>query len=63
MLCACATDINTDADDSTNYWWFLVLDVINSRAIGLKGLGGLQPPLGKIIQLVGIKIEPLSAQE
>ena len=62
MLCACATDINTDADDSTKYW-FLVLDVINSRAIGLKGLGGLQPPQGKINQLVGMKIEPLSAQE
>ena len=58
----CETDINTDADDSTKYW-FLVLDVINSRAIGLKGLGGFQPPLGKIIQLVGMKIEPLSAQE
>ena len=35
----------------------------HSRAIGLKGLGGLQPSLGKIIQLVGMIIEPLSAQE
>ena len=34
-----------------------------ARAFGLKGLGGLQPPLGKIIQLVGMIIEPLSAQE
>ena len=35
----------------------------HARAIGLKGLGGVQPPPGKIIQLVGMKIEPLSAQE
>ena len=34
-----------------------------TRAFGLKGLGGLQPPQGKIFQLVGMKIEPLSAQE
>ena len=36
---------------------------VNPRAFGLKGLGGLQPSPGKIIQLVGMKIEPLSAQE
>ena len=52
LLCTAALCLMSAASAAPQLTW----------AIGLKGLGGLQPPLGKIIQLVGMKIEPLSAQ-